>query len=384
MPDAVIGSELEGRIVFANTHAAKLFGYSIDELRALRIDDLIPQDVAEQHEFNRRESFASRPSRPMHTGLELRGLRGDGSEFPADISLSWLRRPSGDIAVTVVRDISGQRNELAERARLEEELRNNQARRLESVGKLARGVAKDFNNQLGVILNHSQVLKNALSDRPDLAEDAVRIEQAAQHSAELTKQLLVFSQSGVRYPRNDDANELLSSLVDEFESRVGEKVELQMRLADDLWRTSTDASRFRECILGIVDNAAEAIDGPGVVEITTENIELAESSARTHPGLEVPGRYIRIDVSDTGEGMEPEVRERIFEPYFTTKDSASHAGMGLATIYGSVRQADGGIYVNSQPGVGTSVSVYMKAVTNPDAVDSQADETTTDEPSVTS
>lgn len=368
LPDAVIGSDLDGNIVFANSLAAKLFGYSPDELLKMQIGELVPESERERHEYERRSSFETKPIRPMHAGLALEGRRSSGELFAADISLSWLRRPDGDIAVTTVRDVSGQRSAAAERARIEAELARSRAKRLESVGKLASDVAKDFNNQLGVILNHAQFLKEALDDQPELMEDAVRIEQAARHSAELTKRLLVFGQRGLRFPKVDDVNRLILDLEDEIRSRIRDEVELQIRLADDIWAASIDESRFRECVLYMIDNAVEAINERGLIRVSTANVELVEDSGDPEQDLpRAPGRYVVLTVSDSGEGMEGEIRERIFEPFFSTKDAGRHPGMGLSTVYGSVKQAGGSLVVHSEPDAGTSVVTYLPAVDWPES-----------------
>lgn len=365
VPDAIIGSDAGGSIVFANAQAAELFGYSNEDLLALRVDQLIPERFHHKHEQERTDSFRDLRTRPMHATVGLVARRADGTEIPVDISLTWLKTEQGNIATTAIRDISDRAAADARAHRLESELMLNQARRLESVGQLAGGVAHDFNNQLAVILNYSRFVRAAVEDRPDLHADLDNIVHAAERAAELTSQLLVFSQRDVIKPEPTNANDLVRELCDSLRDELASNLELNIDLADDLGTTSVDRDQLRHSIRELVDNAQHAMPDGGVLGIETANVELDEIYVEAHPDVSHAGRYVRISVTDDGCGMDAEVRERAFEPFFSTRDKSIGNGLGLATVYGSVRQVGGNVFLYSEEGRGTSVKLHFPAVEVP-------------------
>lgn len=365
VPDAILGSDANGAIVFANMQAAALFGYSHADLIGLSIDRLIPERFHDKHEVERKASFDDLRTRPMHTAVDLVARRADGTEFPADISLMWLKTERGNIATTAVRDISDRAAAEARARRLESELMLNQARRLESVGQLAGGVAHDFNNQLAVILNYARFVREAIKDRPELIADVDNIINAADHAAELTSQLLVFSQRDVIKPEPTNANDLVEEISEELRGDLPANIELSVTQDDALWTASADREQLRQSILELAKNAREAMPEGGVLGIETANVELDEIYVEAHPDVANAGRFVRVSVTDDGVGMTPEVRERAFEPFFSTKDKALGNGLGLAMVYGSIGQVGGNVFLYSEEGRGTSVKIHLPAIEVP-------------------
>lgn len=365
VPDAIVGTNLSGAIVFANSRAAELFGCSRDMLLGMHVNELVPDRFHDAHDQERTASFQDLRRRPMHSAVGLVAKRLDGTEFPADISLMWLETERGSIATTAIRDISDRAAAEARERRLESELMLNQAKRLESVGQLAGGVAHDFNNQLAVILNYARFVRDAIEDQPALRQDMDSIITAAERAAELTSQLLVFSQRDVIKPSLTNVNDLVEELCDALRADLGENTSLSVNLSDDIWTVSVDRDQLRQSILALVENARHAMPDGGVLGIETANVELDEIYIEAHPDVAAAGRYVRVSVTDDGIGMTPEVRERAFEPFFSTKDKAIGNGLGLATVYGSVRQVGGNVFLYSEQNRGTSVKIHLPAVESP-------------------
>ncbi len=253
-----------------------------------------------------------------------------------------------------------------ERRALDEQLR--QAQRLESVGRLAGGIAHDFNNLLGVILGHGQLLLRHASEtqRPRLEQ----VIEAAERAASLTRQLLAFSRRQIVEPRVLDLNALLRDLQKMLGRVIGEDVELVIVPGGDLGNVRADPGQLEQVVVNLSVNARDAMPDGGQLRIETANAELPAAGAAGDPGLPA-GRYVTLAVSDTGAGIAPEVLPRIFEPFFTTKGQGKGTGLGLATVYGIVKQAGGAIAVRSrtgqagEAGQGSTFTVYLPRVDEP-------------------
>jgi signal transduction histidine kinase/CheY-like chemotaxis protein len=247
--------------------------------------------------------------------------------------------------------------EATERRQLEAQLR--QAQRLESVGQLAGGVAHDFNNLLSVIRGYANFLEDALPHDSPLRDDAGEISKAAERAARLTNQLLVFSRRDVVRSRVLDLGELLTGMTTLLERTVGRTVALHTEVASGLWRVEVDPSQIEQVLMNLAVNARDAMTGGGRLELQLENVELDDQEARSR-AVE-SGRYVRLRVCDSGPGMPLEVAERAFEPFFTTKPKGQGTGLGLATVYGIVTQADGSVTISSSPGGGATLEVLLPA-----------------------
>jgi signal transduction histidine kinase/CheY-like chemotaxis protein len=248
---------------------------------------------------------------------------------------------------------------------LQEQLQ--QAKRMENLGQLAGGVAHDFNNILAVILNYAAFVSEELnappeSDWPERLQsarsDMGQIRQAAEHAASLTRLLLTFARREVTRPQVLNVNNGITALEEILRRTLGEHVELSTSLSGDLWPVLADPGQLQQVLMNLAVNARDAMPGGGMLTIDTENITVdADSIAGGSKAR--PGRNVRLRVSDTGTGMTEDTIEHLFEPFFTTKETGAGTGLGLATVYGIVAQAEGSIRVYSQPGVGTTFSIVL-------------------------
>jgi two-component system, cell cycle sensor histidine kinase and response regulator CckA len=244
------------------------------------------------------------------------------------------------------------------RVRLEGELR--QGQRLEAVGRLAGGVAHDFNNLLAVILTYGDFLAEELGEDHPARGDLAEIRKAATRAAELTRKLLVFSRRDLISPAVLDVNETITDLLSLLHRTLGEDVVLRTELASDLPCVLADAGEIEQVLVNLVVNARDAIVGEGTITVETSEQILDQEAAAAHVDLS-PGRYVRINVTDTGCGMTPEVASRVFEPFFTTKGPGTGTGLGLSTVYGIVNRYAGHVTMYSEAGVGTTFKVYLPA-----------------------
>ncbi|HUE61248.1 MAG TPA: PAS domain S-box protein [Acidimicrobiales bacterium] len=384
-PDATLVVDGGGRIALVNAQAERLFGYRRDELVGQLVEVLVPEAVRTGHPRHRGRYLADPQPRPMGAGMPLAARRKDGSEFPAEISLSALDTSEGLLVSAAVRDVSERLEAQAESERLRaeaererDEKRLQQSRRLESLGQLAGGVAHDFNNLLGVILVSASLVADEVmtagkmpgGERWDVVRaDVHRIEQAAERASELTHQLLAFGRREVVQPRVINLNAVVSEIEQLLHRTIGEHVRLKVILAADLWPIVADPGQIEQVLVNLAINARDAMPGGGTLTIDTQNTVISDEAAATRPGVR-PGRYARLRVSDSGTGMDRHVLEHAFEPFFTTKPKGEGSGLGLATVYGIISQAGGFAQIDSEVSVGTTFSALLPAsegmVTSPE------------------
>ena len=289
----------------------------------------------------------------------------DDSYTRDDGSVEWTRwecRPwyeaDGSIGgIIVYTEVITERKRAEEdRERLQAQL--TQAQKMESVGRLAGGVAHDFNNMLGVILGHAEMALEQIEPSTPLHDDLEEILKATQRSAELTRQLLAFARKQAVSPRILDLNETVSGILKMLQRLIGENIELVWRPGAELWAVRMDPAQIDQILANLAVNARDAISGVGVLTIETCNIINDEPGSAAREGM-MPGEYVRLTVSDTGCGMNRETLLHLFEPFFTTKDVGKGTGLGLATVYGAVKQNRGFIDVTSEPGRGTTFTIYL-------------------------
>jgi nitrogen-specific signal transduction histidine kinase len=261
----------------------------------------------------------------------------------------------GTFAIAFVSDIS-------QRKRLEEQLLH--AQKMEAVGRLAGGVAHDFNNMLTVISGYNRMILDELSTMDPLRGYAEEILKAADRAAALTNQLLAFSRRQIMQPRVINVNAVLIQTQKMLQRLIGEDIELILDLGVDIGNIKADPGHVEQAIVNLAVNARDAMPMGGHLRIETADVVLDETYARTHMGVK-PGEFTMIAVSDDGHGMDAETRRHIFEPFFTTKEKGKGTGLGLATVYGIVKQTGGDIWVYSEPGQGTTFKLYFPRVFEP-------------------
>jgi two-component system cell cycle sensor histidine kinase/response regulator CckA len=284
-----------------------------------------------------------------------------------DIEMEWKQQDGTPITVRCsgrcVNDESGHpayfemfAEDVTEKRVLERQLR--MAQKMEAIGRLSGGIAHDFNNHLGVIIGYSRVLKKALGADNVLAEHALEIEKAGQRAASLTKQLLAFSRQQVLTPAILNLNTLASDMEGMLPRLLGEDIEVSLTLDSNLESVKADQSQVEQVIMNLAVNARDAMPGGGKLKICTANVDFDQAYTRTHPGSKT-GSYVLLAVTDTGTGMDAATLTHIFEPFYTTKERGKGTGLGLATVYGIVKQSNGYIWVDSAPGRGTSFEIYL-------------------------
>ncbi len=373
-PDAIIGVTADGRIALLNAQTERLFGYRRDELLGQSVDILVPERIRAAHPGHRLHYFSSPLPRPMGAGVALAAVRKDGSEFPAEISLSALETDQGVIVSAAVRDVSERLQAQAERERLAAQAERDAAerrlqhtRRLESLGQLAGGVAHDFNNILAVIASYTELLTETLQSPVPAPEeltaaraDLAQIGRATERATRLTKQLLAFGRREITQTQVLSLNHVVGDVEQMLRRTLGEHIHLITHLDRELWPVCVDPSQFEQILLNLAVNARDAMPSGGTLSIDTSNTELDEDDVADRTELS-PGRYVRFRVSDTGSGMPPEVADRAFEPFFTTKPQGAGTGLGLATVYGIATASGGHVRLFSEAGIGTTITLFLPA-----------------------
>jgi len=361
-PDAMVVVNQAGKIVLVNLQTEKQFGYERDELIGKPVANIVPKGFAERLIADDLRSAADAVAQQIETGIELIGLRKDGTEFPIEIRLSPLESASGIMVAAAIRNIS---------KRKEAEAQLLQAQKLESIGRLAGGIAHDFNNMLFVIRGYAELLAEDLApnnrvslDPGDALLSVIEITHAADRATALTGQLLAFSRQQVIKPRVLDLSLAIRDLEPMVRQLIGENMQLVVRLVEDASNILADPGQLDQVIVNLVVNARDAMPNGGTVTIETRTVAVDEPYAASHFGVR-PGPFLVLSVTDTGIGMDLATRERIFEPFFTTKQLGKGTGLGLATTYGIVRQAGGFIWVYSEPGMGSSFKLYFPKVDAP-------------------
>ena len=368
--DLIIAYDLEGRLTYVNPAALQLTGYSLEEALQMNIMDV----VAPEHLEAVRQRLARPAGGDMGRYLyDVALLTKSGERIHLEVSSTPLTRDGRIVGMLAVcRD-------LTERKRLEEQLR--QAQKMETVGRLAGGVAHDFNNLLTAILGYSDFVQAALPPDDPVQRDVAEIVRAAERAARLTAQLLAFSRRQVMQFRPLDLNELVLDMGRMLRRVVGEDIELAVLPVAERGQVNADRSQLEQVLINLAVNARDAMPDGGKLTIRTADVTLPDphSSARQGPaqrvapligGAEEPlpaGHYVLLSVADTGCGMDAEVMSHLFEPFFTTKEVGKGTGLGLATVYGIVKQHGGDIQVRSEPGRGTTFDIYLPRLTEPAA-----------------
>ncbi len=358
-PDAVAITDMEGRVEIHSPSALLMFGYKPTDILHGRS---VLEFLAAADRDRALANILKMPDRPADRSQrvpdEYRAIRADGSTFHVEVLGEFIRTEAGQPTGMVfdVRDITERRAAEAERARLESALA--QAQKLEAVGRLAGGVAHDFNNMLGVILASAELALAALDPASPAREELGEIREAAERSAHLTRQLLAFASKQAIAPGHLDLNETVARILTMLRRLVREDIRLVWKPNSRPCPVFMDPGQVDQILTNLVVNARDSIRGEGTITIAVSPADIPQSPDRPFP--EAPaGQYVVLSVRDDGCGMDGVTRERMFEPFFTTKQLGQGTGLGLATVYGIAQQNGGFVEVETEPGDGTAMSVYV-------------------------
>jgi PAS domain S-box-containing protein len=337
-----------GRVIEVNQQAADMFGYAPAEM----IGRPLLEFAAPQSHAVVEASIGGH----VTGAYEATGLRKDGTSFEVEARVQEFPYRGRSVRVIALGDIT-ERKKAAE-ALQRSESRLQQAQKMEAVGRLAGGVAHDFNNMLTVILGQIELVMADLdADDPRIAALG-QVQRAAEHSADLTRQLLTFARRQTVIPKVLDLNATVSGMLKMLERLIGEDINLSWRPGDNLWRVKLDPTQVDQILANLCVNSRDAIGGVGEVTIETRNVTFDEAHCLDYPD-HLPGDFVEMAVTDTGHGIADDVLDHIFEPFFTTKGVGEGTGLGLATVFGIVTQNDGFLTVSSKLGAGTVFRVYL-------------------------
>ena len=348
----------EDKFVLINKKFTETLGVTPEEARApgFNFMELVaPQSRPLVEERSRMVERGEQPPKRY----EFVALTKDGKEIEVEASVTNVSYRGETAVQGILRDVS-------ERKRLEAQFR--QAQKMEAVGRLAGGVAHDFNNLLTVITGNAELARMTLNPDDPLNYDIQEIRKASDRAADLTRQLLAFSRKQTLQPKILNLNRIIENMDKMLRRLIGENIDLLTVPDPDLWKVKVDPGQIEQVIVNLAVNARDAMPEGGNLTVETKNVELDKEFTRNHPSA-VPGRHVMLAISDTGCGMNEEVKDRVFEPFFTTKEEGKGTGLGLATVYGIIKQSGGHIWVYSEPGEGTTFKIYFPIVEEGEAED---------------
>ncbi|MCA9619963.1 MAG: response regulator [Myxococcales bacterium] len=348
---AMLRLDMAGRIRSVNEQMCRNLGYTREELLAMTVFDVNP-GLDPSGWLSHSAAFKGLTAPRWFEGTHR---RKDGSTFPVHISVNYFEYLDEAFFVAFVRDRTKEHEDEVQRARLQQQL--NQAQKLESVGRLAGGVAHDFNNMLCVILAHADLSLGSLPPTSPIREDLEQIVAAAYSARDVARHLLAFSRQQTITPVAIDLDRHVDFASKSLLRLIGEDVTLEVSTAPGLWPVKMDPSQIDQVLVNLVVNARDACGDHGKIGVALSNVVVDEGSPEE--SCCPPGSYVLLEVSDDGSGMDPEVVGHIFEPFFTTKEVGRGTGLGLATVYGIATQNGGGVRVWSEPGQGSRFGIYF-------------------------
>lgn len=359
--DAIIVSDSHGIIQRMNKAASLLFGWSDAALRGKNVGILMPADVAGRHDGFMQKYLKTGEKHIIGNGRDVEGLRADGTAFPLHISVGRADIDGETAFVAILHDLT--RRKAAEDAVA-------RSQRMDAIGQMTGGIAHDFNNLLTVVIGNLELLDMAETSAASraLISDAL---EAAELGADLTSRLMVFARKSSLQPDIIVVNDVVEQSLAMLKRAIGAHITIKAALADDLWPTRADATQLQTAVLNLALNAQDAMPQGGRIIVETRNVALDDSYVAQEIGV-APGRYVRLSISDTGDGMTDETRRRALEPFFTTKPVGKGTGLGLSMVYGFVKQSEGHITIYSELGHGTTINLYFPVLAGEDEVQKEA------------
>lgn len=352
--DAIFICDFTGRFLEVNEAACERLGFTQEELLQMRCEDIEAPEYAGL--LSRRLDELREHG---HIVFETEHLTKEGEKVPVEVSARIIEHAGTPAVLTIARDITERKAAEKEKEKLEEQLVHSQ--KMEAIGRLAGGIAHDFNNLLTTILGHADLVLTSAEGSEPLLEDVQAIKKAGERAASLVRQLLAFSRKQVLQPAVLDLNSVVIDMEKMLRRLIGEDIELETVLKPGLHQVKVDPGQIEQIIMNLAVNARDAMPQGGKLTVETANVELSEDYTRRRPMMR-PGPYVMLVLSDTGIGMEAETLSHVFEPFFTTKELGKGTGLGLATVYGIVKQSGGYIWVYSEPGEGTTFKIYLPSV----------------------
>jgi PAS domain S-box-containing protein len=352
---AIITIDDRGLIENVNPATERLFGYSAAEVIGQNVKILMPEPYRTEHDRYIDSYLKSGTRKIIGIGREVTGQRKDGTTFPLHLAVSEFNAEGRRYFTGMISDLSDR--EHAEAALRESERRLAQAQKMEAVGQLTGGIAHDFNNLLLVIAGNLELLERHL-DTEDSKALLREAQDAAALGSKLTDQLLTFARRKHMDAQVVQINDLVVGITDMLRRTLGEHITLSTSLARDVWSIRADPGQIQSALVNMAVNARDAMAKGGKLVVETRNVIL-DSDQGDFPSELGPGGYVQLSISDTGSGMPPEVRDRVFEPFFTTKDKGRGTGLGLAMVYGFVKQSGGHVTIYSEVGHGSTFNLYF-------------------------
>jgi two-component system cell cycle sensor histidine kinase/response regulator CckA len=351
MSDAAFWMTSDARLFYVNQAACRALGYSSDELVLMTVADIDPEFPMEIW-----SDYWNELREKRHFVFQTIHRAKDGRVYPVEIQANFVEFDGREYNCAFARDITERKRVDEEREKLQAQL--NQAQKMESVGRLAGGVAHDFNNMLGAILGYTELGMIEVSPTDPIHGTLKDIQKAALRSADLTRQLLAFARKQTVAPKVLDLNETLKGMLKMLRRLIGEDIGLAWLPGKDLGWIRMDPSQIEQLLVNLCVNARDAIHDTGKITVETGAVTFDETDCAAHVGF-TPGKYVLLTVSDDGCGIDAETLSHLFEPFFTTKEVGKGTGLGLATVYGMVKQNNGFIDVYSKPGQGTTFKIYL-------------------------
>ena len=360
--DCIITIDVESRIIEFNPAAERTFGYVRGNVLGEPMAELIiPPDLRAAHSEGLKNFLLTGDGPVLNQRIEITAMRSNGEIFPVELAITPDRVAGQQIFTAYIRDLSEQKETEAALKQIDDHLRS--AQKMEAIGRLAGGIAHDFNNVLTAILGGSELIQVGNEDPGFVREKAIEIQQVAERAIGLTGQLLMLSRQQALELHPVDLNKAVGETNRMLHRMIPERLDFVSELSGSPIVVTSHPTHISQIVMNLVINARDAIEGNGKILVRTSTRTVSESDSEL---LRLsPGRYALLEVSDTGCGMLEKVQAKAFEPYFTTKDVGQGTGLGLSTVYGIVKQSHGGVDIESEPGQGTSICVFLPLSESP-------------------